>query len=764
MPSPPENYIAQLKGANTSTYADATASASASAVPEKRKRTKYAAKACIECKRRKVKCCGEQPCQRCRRRMMDCVFAPDDATDSRQIEKLLDQIQKMQTQIDTLTGTVESFNSTNPASSPPLSSAQKQTLQGTISSLQSKNLSSSSTTTTTTGENISYHGLTTSSFNFDIAQQTLRSRGITEAGKSASDSDDEEEEDNGPSPMPAPSLSPRRDRHHHRRSSIDPLWGINRDEAIRLFRIYDEEMGIMYPILDPETIINQINTLYTHLRPFSEAAAAQTSKQEQQQQPLSDEDINILKLVFACALTAEANGKSELAMSIFRGVRDVASHLVWKRPSIKRLVIITLVSIYYFQTDEESIAWRTVGIAQRLCLELGLHRSETYPQHAIISYGKEEKVWRFITSSSHSNHHARKEKMAYLDWQVTQWYNSIPEFLKLPHSNTPASNSTNSSNKIQHDQHPQQDSIRSIWRLKALLYLRASLMKILIYRPILHTPALVAQSPVEASTVVDIARDMIRFITHLNQSTDIYQLQQVAFNWFLISALAVLFLAVAHAPAQFTSQCKDEFYMALGLVEDFSIHSYISQRLWKSIKGLRRLAPQIGLWSQNQQQQQYQQHVSPATQPAKDENSHSPSLISTQLTGPKTGIKIGVEGNNAIPTQPQPQPETKPEQTSMLKKQEESAIPDFASPNDFLLTDGTQVSRELMDWFEAIGAPNPAINTNMGDATTAALDAQAGGYTNMMTTATTTIDPWPVSDDFMYGYGSELAGVLRGCF
>lgn len=31
---------------------------------------------------------------------------------------------------------------------------------------------------------------------------------------------------------------------------------------------------------------------------------------------------------------------------------------------------------FHFQKDEEAQAWRFIGIAARLCLEMGLHRSE----------------------------------------------------------------------------------------------------------------------------------------------------------------------------------------------------------------------------------------------------------------------------------------------------------------------------------------------------------------------------------------------------
>jgi hypothetical protein len=67
------------------------------------------------------------------------------------------------------------------------------------------------------------------------------------------------------------------------------------------------------------------------------------------------------------------------------------------------------------------------------------------------------------------------------------------------------------------------------------------------------------------------------------------------YNYFLISALAVLFLAVAHAPAEFSQQSRDEFYMALELVRGLSSNSYVSKRLWKTIKTLKEVGPRLGL-------------------------------------------------------------------------------------------------------------------------------------------------------------------------
>jgi hypothetical protein len=171
----------------------------------------------------------------------------------------------------------------------------------------------------------------------------------------------------------------------------------------------------------------------------------------------------------------------------------------------------------------------------------------------------------------------KKEDIGYLDYQVTQWQKGIPPELQLPTTNAP------------------QTSSRAIQRLQILLYLRFNQMRITIYRPVLHSANSIMENLPYAQTVVDLAKDTIRALTHLNQTTDIYRVQQVCFNYFLISALAVIFLASCHAPVHFSTICRDEFYMALDLVKGFSSKSYISKRLWKAIRGLKEIGPKLGL-------------------------------------------------------------------------------------------------------------------------------------------------------------------------
>jgi hypothetical protein len=108
--------------------------------------------------------------------------------------------------------------------------------------------------------------------------------------------------------------------------------------------------------------------------------------------------------------------------------------------------------------------------------------------------------------------------------------------------------------------------------------------------------------PAQSERVVDIAKDTIRYLSHLNNTTNLYRRVQVFYHQFLTSAIAVVFLASVHAPVRFSSTCREEFYMALELVKDLSAKSWASQRLWRTIRSLKNVAPRFGLNSEDDPQ------------------------------------------------------------------------------------------------------------------------------------------------------------------
>ena len=258
----------------------------------------------------------------------------------------------------------------------------------------------------------------------------------------------------------------------------------------------------------------------------------------------------------------------------------------------------------------------------------------------MIAYSRiGSKVWRSVVGFDGTANDVKKDEIGYLDYQVLQWHKCIPDSLAFfdPATGEEAESSS-----------------RAIRRLRILIYLRANQMRILIYRPVLHSATSIMENRGCAQTVVDVAKDTIRVLTHLNQTSDIYRTQQVCFNYFLVSALAVLFLAVAHAPADFNRQVRDEFYMALDLVKGFSTKSYISKRLWNTIRGLKEVGPRLGLPSRPLNMDTNDAHSTAAVAMAGlaghpvDELAIFPPAqgLSPLGTSPKNGLQMSYELTN----------------------------------------------------------------------------------------------------------------------
>ncbi|KAJ5688844.1 hypothetical protein N7462_003236 [Penicillium macrosclerotiorum] len=715
--------------------------------PQK-KRRKYIALACNECKRRKIKCNGETPCQRCGRLRVECIYVEnprplnmseaeyavsqpgilgsftDENNISRNFERLFDQMKSMQDQIASLSATVRSMahNETSPIGVGRARSSVTGPVTGSYGLIPAQRPLRRVSTFTKNP----FQGPTTSAFSFDLAKSSLQRRGIVERTDPSDDAEGDLTQE--PSPLASPSAP---DREFDLRQAVDPLWSLPKSEAVRLCKVYEEEMGIMYPVLELPQLLEQVDSLYGLMHSAVEPGIKPNGQ-------VDKDDIYILRLVFACALTAEASGRSEKAIALFDSVREVQDNCVWGPPEIKNIIFLTLVSIFYFQMDEETLAWRTIGIVERMCLEKGLHRRETLNQPAIISAGRDRvlrlfwsiyildmrwsfgtgmpfsledtdidpwlpepeektpylrvmirysriaaKVWKFISAFNNTNE-IKKDEMNYLDWQVLRWVDDIPDELRLNQLNASGSNGA-------------PEDPRSLQRLRALLYLRANQLRMLIHRPVLHTAGHIMRSPDESEVVVTIAKDTIRFITQLNETSDIYQLQQVAFNWFLVSALAVLFLAVSQAPTQFSGSCKEEFYWALELVKGFSTKSYISRRLWKSIRSLRKLGPQLGL----------------GVQKGKPPNS--------------SGAETGQQDSSQVHESPIQGP--------------------GSSTNSQTPLDGAQMTQELMEWFEAVGN----------------LEDQIMGVGTGPVPEDASWQQMP-NGSFMFDYGAELSSVMKDCF
>lgn len=159
-------------------------------------------------------------------------------------------------------------------------------------------------------------------------------------------------------------------------STVDPLWHIDKREALRLAYVYEEEIGISYPFLIIEDVIHKTNLLYDAMEvglssgfPVSCVPGPTV---------IDADDLTILRLVFATASTIETSGVSELGKALFLKARDAATRKLWEPPTVKSILHFTLLAIHEFLVGDDLTAWRIIGIPARWALELGLHQSATF--------------------------------------------------------------------------------------------------------------------------------------------------------------------------------------------------------------------------------------------------------------------------------------------------------------------------------------------------------------------------------------------------
>ena len=129
------------------------------------------------------------------------------------------------------------------------------------------------------------------------------------------------------------------------------------------------------------------------------------------------------------------------------------------------------------------------------------------------------------------------ESLEFHQYQLDQWQQSIPDELKFNHADSADTKST---------------------LLLTVLHLRANQMRAVMIRPFLFAGTETVAQLGKSIAAVDIANDTIQTITDLHARTDIYRRQQALFNYFMISALGVLYALIARDYKEETASLRSD--------------------------------------------------------------------------------------------------------------------------------------------------------------------------------------------------------------
>ncbi|VUC23773.1 unnamed protein product [Clonostachys rosea] len=609
------------------------------------KRAKYAPVACNECKKSKLKCIKaeyEDACQRCRRNHLDCLFARnplqnktptsepsvDSITTNHQrtqpsehdFNVLTKVVTNLQSQISTLSNTLQDLErrlstyrprSVVPYHGPSPTFTDDQTVQPPEP------------------REPSFVGPTRSAFSLRMAEASLHRMGIDTEARTPSSS---------PAASPKPTLPSDKESEKPELciSETNSLLGFELGDVMRLLDDYCDEVESVYPFTQISEISAKAPYILEQARRSQHPAIPAPTLLTGPWPEIESKDVHILKLALAVAIALEAGGQTSVSKRLLDEVEPVICRVSGEAEiDLKELQIMTMLGIYWFHCGEELLAWRAIGISTRETLELGLHRRpilfEHYPDlkerdlairlfwcvyildrqwsfGTSLSFGLVDKdidselpepsedfpflrcmaafarlsgrLWEAFPPSGGSSQVIPKDTVSLIDFMTQNWINSIPQDLRLRHPRLGLAPS---------------HQPRSLHRSRALLYLHGNHLRKLIYRHHIISTASIRADIHSARLVVGIAQDSIEVLVHLHKNSDVYARQQNGFNFFLLSSVASILLAVCNAPDVFAQQCRESFVVAVDLLKGLSRQHSASRILWKSIRRLLPGVKSVGL-------------------------------------------------------------------------------------------------------------------------------------------------------------------------
>ncbi|OAL45726.1 hypothetical protein IQ07DRAFT_519307 [Pyrenochaeta sp. DS3sAY3a] len=410
--------------------------------------------------------------------------------------------------------------------------------------------------------------------------------------------------------------------------TMDPLWDWKLEDATHLINSWFNGVGLLYPVLQQSQMINAANKIFECLngaqgdRPRPQGALAAEA--------LLNNEANKLKVVLAIGRTLESGGRNDQAQRLFQSITETVEGLMWNSGGIDGVQLLVLVAIYYYHLDDEVRAGRIIRFAAQSCLEMGLHRQERVERRfalperrtialtfmsvymferrtslgqgtpfsiqdfhvgpylsslesadsillAMLEWTKlAGKTWHALNSQGEKGVKTERQDLDYLDYQVIQWYNQLNDHLKLDRGSL--SDLSYPRETIYH---------------QAVFFIRKCHLRNLIHRPILQN---LSKYPNDWKNVIqacDIARESIRTLSELHAYTPLIQTHLLFFKHVLLSCFGNVLLAVVNAPNKLWSHVREEFNLALELIWLLSTQSAPMLRLWQRLEGLRELQTKL---------------------------------------------------------------------------------------------------------------------------------------------------------------------------
>ncbi|CZR61879.1 uncharacterized protein PAC_11776 [Phialocephala subalpina] len=367
-------------------------------------------------------------------------------------------------------------------------------------------------------------------------------------------------------------------------TSIPTIFPFSRMETCELIEYFRFEGERFYPFIQFDSLLVLAGTIIDpSVNTFDPAIGTGTTEWDDK---LDDRNLDLLWLVVACALASKVNRETEVS----RNLLSIASERLTTKMSgptfdVKDIAIATLLC------DETVLAWRKISTAAKMCQELGLHKSldgkPSWVSKMFWCIYVLDRRFSFMINFPFTLHDEDMDHRI-LEYDRSSYYLSslieyvriaarfVPRMPKLGSNYILMEPSTCISLDIETDKWALSTSMNrplsyNLDHLdltnsapgdqfnEAWVAVCKNQLKIGLYKHYLFSSDNVCQNPHLSHKAVSSASDTIRSCSELRRATPMYELQAVNFNFFVLSAVAALYLAVRHAPLQFSNAPRDIF-------------------------------------------------------------------------------------------------------------------------------------------------------------------------------------------------------------
>ncbi|KAF5966129.1 hypothetical protein FBULB1_11831 [Fusarium bulbicola] len=336
--------------------------------------------------------------------------------------------------------------------------------------------------------------------------------------------------------------------------AMDPLWDIPKAEAVTLAKKWFTNMGSLYPFLREDKLIDTIDRVYAVIGPIS--AGTPIPRRELAAEALLNDEANKLKIVLAVSKTMENGGRNDQAQRLFQSTTEAVESLIWNTSGISGIQLLALTAIYHYQLDDEDNSDPVLCCLLQWTKLVG-------------------RAWRVMNIDGENEAEVQGDVLESLDTQASQWYDDLPQQLKL-------------------DAGPgQSEPFSTPPFIQAALYLRQSLLRSLIFRPVLQSVSRINQHEAKAHVAVALAKDAVSTLCRLSTQRTLIFSHVLFFKHLLVAVFGNILLAAVHAHGLFWNTVQKEFNQALDLIELLSIRSPPMLRLWQRLQGLRELPERL---------------------------------------------------------------------------------------------------------------------------------------------------------------------------